>query len=161
MSNEDMESWIQAIKNAIESALDGSATTKALSIAFLMAWIQDSKNAIESALDGSATTLDLINSKSLAQNIKRHPIGDMFSGKGGNNRRTVSGSQETRELLTGASEKVTSTSSKFVQNTFTTIRNADPSNSSCADCGSTTKTEWCSINLAVVLCIGISYLLAS
>ena len=130
MSNEDMESWIQAIKNAIESALDGSATT-----------------------------LDLLNSKSLAQNIKRHPIGDMFSGKGGNNKRTVSGSQETRELLTGASEKVTSTNSKFVQNTFTTIRNADPSNSICADCGSTTKTEWCSINLAVVLCIGLSYLL--
>jgi Arf-GAP/SH3 domain/ANK repeat/PH domain-containing protein len=132
MSNEDMESWIQAIRNAIESALDGSATT-----------------------------LDLLNTKSPAQNIKRHPIGDMFSGKGGNNRRTVSGSQETRELLTGGSEKVTNTSNKSAQNTFTTIRNADPSNSVCADCGSTTKTEWCSINLAVVLCIGILYLLLS
>jgi Arf-GAP with SH3 domain, ANK repeat and PH domain-containing protein len=132
MSNEDMESWIQAIRNAIESALDGSATT-----------------------------LDLLNTKSPAQNIKRHPIGDMFSGKGGNNRRTVSGSQETRELLTGGTEKVINPSNKSVQNTFTTIRNADPSNSVCADCGSTTKTEWCSINLAVVLCIGILYLLLS
>jgi hypothetical protein len=24
----------------------------------------------------------------------------------------------------------------------------------CADCGSTVKTEWCSINLAVIICIG-------
>ena len=129
MTNEDMESWIQAIRNAIESALDGSATT-----------------------------LDLMNTKSPAQNIKRHPIGDMFSSKGGKDRRTTSGSQETRELLTGGNDKTSSTSSKSVHNTFTTIRNADPSNSVCADCGSTTKTEWCSINLAVVLCIGLSYL---
>src|SRR5271170_294964 len=125
MSNEDMESWIQAIRNAIESALDGSATT-----------------------------LDLLATRSPAQNIKRHPIGDMFS-KGGKDRRTVSGSQETRELLTGVSEKATSTK-KTVQSTLITIRNADPSNSMCADCGSTVKTEWCSINLAVIICIGMS-----
>lgn len=131
MSNEDMESWIQAIRNAIESALDGSGTT-----------------------------LDLLNAKSPTQNIKRHPIGDMFSSKGGKDRRTVSGSQETRELLTGGNGQATSTNSKAVQNTFSTIRNADPSNSICGDCGSTTKTEWCSINLAVVLCIGIPYVIS-
>jgi Arf-GAP with SH3 domain, ANK repeat and PH domain-containing protein len=124
MSNEDMESWIQAIRNAIESALDGSATT-----------------------------LDLLSSKSPAQNLKRHPIGDMFSSKGGKDRRSISGSQETRDLLTGGSEKATQ-KPKFVPSTLTAIRNADPSNSICADCGSTAKTEWCSINLAVIICIG-------
>ena len=131
MSNDDMESWIQAIRNAIESALDGSATT-----------------------------LDLLGSKSLAQNLKRHPIGDMFSSKGGKDRRSVSGSQETRELLTGGSEKATQTT-KSVPRTLTAIRNADPSNSMCADCSSTSKTEWCSINLAVVLCIGTPSVLLS
>lgn len=125
MSHEDMESWIQAIRNAIECALDGSATS-----------------------------LDLQPSK-LVQNVKRHPIGDMFSGKGGKDRRTVSGSYEPRELLTGASEKSTSTT-KSSPSRFTTIRNADPSNSVCADCGSTSKVEWCSINLAVIVCIDCS-----
>ena len=128
MSNEDMESWIQAIRNAIESALDGSATT-----------------------------VDLLATKSPPQNIKRHPIGDMFSSKGNRDRRTVSGSQETRELLTGGFEKPTNNvSRKNVPSILTTIRNVDQSNSTCADCGSTTKTEWCSINLAVILCIGIT-----
>jgi Arf-GAP with SH3 domain, ANK repeat and PH domain-containing protein len=125
MSNEDMESWIQAIRNAIESALDGSAAA-----------------------------LDLMAAKSPPQNIKRHPIGDMFSSKGGKGRRTSSGSQETRELLTGGSEKTISTT-KTPPNILATIRNVDPSNLTCADCGNTSKTEWCSINLAVVLCIGI------
>jgi Arf-GAP/SH3 domain/ANK repeat/PH domain-containing protein len=128
MSNEDMESWIQAIRNAIESALDGSATT-----------------------------LDLLATKSPPQNIKRHPIGDMFSSKGNKDRRTVSGSQETRELLTGGIEKTTNNvATKHVPSILMTIRNVDPSNSMCADCGSTAKTEWCSINLAVILCIGIA-----
>jgi Arf-GAP with SH3 domain, ANK repeat and PH domain-containing protein len=126
MSNEDMESWIQAIRNAIESALDGSGTST-----------------------------DLMASKSPAQNIKRHPIGDMFSTKGGKDRRT-SGSQETRELLTGGTDKAT-TSTRIVPSALTTIRNADPSNSMCADCGSISKTEWCSINLAVIICIGIVF----
>src|SRR5271169_5590316 len=103
MSNEDMESWIQAIRNAIESALDGSATT-----------------------------LDLLAVKSPPQNIKRHPIGDMFS-KGGKDRRTVSGSQETRELLTGGNDKAAASTTKTVPSILTTIRNVDPSNSICAD----------------------------
>jgi Arf-GAP/SH3 domain/ANK repeat/PH domain-containing protein len=126
VSNEDMESWIQAIRNAIESALDGSATT-----------------------------LDLSNPKPSQQNIKRHPIGEMFSSKGGGGKRTASGSQEMRDLLTGGSERTTNTN-KMVPNTLTTIRSVDPSNSMCADCGNTVKTEWCSINLAVIICIGVS-----
>ncbi|KAF3904072.1 hypothetical protein ABW21_db0202960 [Orbilia brochopaga] len=36
------------------------------------------------------------------------------------------------------------------------IRDADPANSSCADCGSQVKTEWVSINLGIVLCIECS-----
>jgi Arf-GAP with SH3 domain, ANK repeat and PH domain-containing protein len=125
MTNEDMESWIQAIRNAIEGALDGS------------------------------TTFDLLNTKSPPQNVKRHPIGDMFSSKGGKDRRTVSGSQEPRVLLTGGDRAANTT--KNAPKTLTTIRNVDPSNSMCADCGSTVKTEWCSINLAVILCIGMPY----
>jgi Arf-GAP with SH3 domain, ANK repeat and PH domain-containing protein len=121
MSNEDMESWIQAIRNAIESVLDGSATVN----------------------------LDML-AKSPPQTMKRHPIGDMFS-KGGKDRRT-SGS-ETRELLTGGTENTTSIT-KATPNVFTKIRNVDSSNMVCADCGNTAKTEWCSINLAVVICIG-------
>ena len=116
-------------------------------------WIQAIRNAIESALDGSGTTLDLLSSKSPPQNFKRHPIGDMFS-KGGKDRRTVSGSQETRELLTGGSDTATS-KTKSKPSVLATLRNVDPSNLQCADCGSTAKTEWCSINLAVIICIGI------
>jgi Arf-GAP/SH3 domain/ANK repeat/PH domain-containing protein len=116
-------------------------------------WIQAIRNAIESAIDGSGTSLDLLGAKSPPQNFKRHPIGDMFS-KGGKDRRTVSGSQETRELLTGGNERaVTAAKTPSI---LSTIRGIDPSNSTCADCGSTTKTEWCSINLAVILCIGTS-----
>src|SRR5271154_5584662 len=99
MSNEDMESWIQAVRNAIESALDGSVTT-----------------------------LDLLAAKSPPQNIKRHPIGDMFS-KGGKDRRNVSGSQETRELLTSGNDKTTAGAAKAVPSILTKIRKVDPSNS--------------------------------
>jgi len=117
-------------------------------------WIQAIRNAIESAIDGSGTTLDLLGAKSPPQNFKRHPIGDMFSSKGGKDRRTVSGSQETRELLTGGNERtVTATKTPSI---LSTIRAIEPSNMTCADCGSMTKTEWCSINLAVILCIGMS-----
>jgi Arf-GAP with SH3 domain, ANK repeat and PH domain-containing protein len=126
MSNEDMESWIQAIRNAIQSALDGSATT-----------------------------LDLLPAKSPPQNIKRHPVGDMFS-KGGKDRRTFSGSQESRELLTGSTDKTTA-SNASVPSPLATVRAVDPSNSVCADCGNTVKVEWCSINLAVIICIGKSF----
>jgi len=126
MSNEDMESWIQAIRNAIESALDGSGTT-----------------------------LDLLSAKSPAQH-KRNPIGDMFSSKGGKDKKTVSGSQERRELLTSGHDKMTKTSKTAEPSILSKVRNVDPSNSSCADCGSTVKVEWCSINLAVILCIGIA-----
>jgi Arf-GAP with SH3 domain, ANK repeat and PH domain-containing protein len=119
MSNEDMESWIQAIRNAIESALDGSSKP-----------------------------LELSSPKSPTA-IKRHPIGDLFS-KVNKDRRSVSGS-ETRELLASLSEKpVPKTNPRIL----TKLRNADSSNLCCADCGSTIKTEWCSINLAVILCIG-------
>lgn len=124
MSNEDMESWIQAIRNAIESALDGSGTS-----------------------------LDLLQAKSPGQN-KRNPIGDMFSSKSGKDKRTLSGSQERRDLLTGGGDKTSGTSKTHAPNILAKVRNVDPSNSICADCGSTSKVEWCSINLAVVLCIG-------
>jgi Arf-GAP with SH3 domain, ANK repeat and PH domain-containing protein len=120
-------------------------------------WIQAIRNAIESAIDGSGTSLDLLGARSPPQNFKRHPIGDMFSSKGGKDRRTFSGSQETRELLTGGNDMtVTTTKSPSI---LSTIRGIDPSNMSCADCGSTAKTEWCSINLAVILCIGMLTLL--
>jgi Arf-GAP with SH3 domain, ANK repeat and PH domain-containing protein len=124
MSSEDMESWIQAIRIAIECALDGSSTT-----------------------------LDLQPAKGSLQNVKRNPIGDMLSGKANKDRRTVSGSFEPRELLTSGTER-SLTAAKSTPNQFSTIRNADPSNSICADCGSTSKVEWCSINLAVIVCIG-------
>ena len=38
------------------------------------------------------------------------------------------------------------------------IKNTDTANCICADCGSK-KTEWCSINLGVILCIGEQMLL--
>jgi Arf-GAP with SH3 domain, ANK repeat and PH domain-containing protein len=117
-------------------------------------WIQAIRNAIESALDGSATTLDLPSART-SQALKRNPIGDMFSGKGNKDRRSVSGSQETRELLTGAIDN-TSTAAKSAPTRLITLRNADASNLVCADCGSSSKVEWCSINLAVIVCIGIS-----
>jgi len=124
LSNDDMESWIQAIRIAIECALDGSSTT-----------------------------LDLHPMRTQSQNVKRHPIGDMFSSKGNKDRRTASGPFEPRELLTGGNERSVA-STKSTPSQFTTIRSADPSNAVCADCGSTSKVEWCSINLSVIVCIG-------
>jgi Arf-GAP/SH3 domain/ANK repeat/PH domain-containing protein len=118
-------------------------------------WIQAIRNAIESALDGSSTTLDLSISK-YQQNTKRHPIGEMFSSKGGKDKRTASGSQEMRDILTGGNDRTTN-ANKAVPSTLATLRNVDPSNAMCADCGSTVKTEWCSINLAVIICIGMSF----
>jgi hypothetical protein len=117
MSNEDMESWIQAIRNAIESALQRN--------------------------------MELVPPKS--PNIKRHPIGDMFSKT--KDRRTLSDS-ETRELFIGTVNETTIVDRG--PNIIDHLRNVNFSNAICADCGGTVKTEWCSINLCVIICIGTS-----
>ncbi len=48
------------------------------------------------------------------------------------------------------------TSSNSTSPFLQSVRNADPSNSRCADCGSTKKVEWISLNLLAVICIECS-----
>jgi Arf-GAP/SH3 domain/ANK repeat/PH domain-containing protein len=111
----------------------------------LESWIKHIQAAIEGLLDGSASQ------KSFDQERVQHNrevkqtggnAGAIF-GSSGSRRSTLS-----TELLRNDKEDS--------RRLLSLMREADPQNTTCADCGSSSKVEWCSINLAVILCIECS-----
>ncbi|KAK1600321.1 PH domain-containing protein [Colletotrichum navitas] len=132
-SEEDMNSWITAINNALQSAVEGR--------------IMRDKSA-----------------PSDSGHIKRD-IGSILTGKspsvGHNSHHTNSNSAPpVRRITVGARPSThRSTSSTYDENPdklLQLLRDNDQGNCWCADCGSGTKVEWVSINLAIILCIECS-----
>lgn len=138
-SEEDMNSWISAINNALKSTLEGG-------------------NSV-TAFDSSRIENDSSQTKNL-QSILIGKPGHHSSIHGGSISSSSSSNNLYRRTTVGARPNYTKRNSctfgddpeKLLQ----LIREADPSNGSCADCGSQVKTEWVSINLGIVLCIGMS-----
>ncbi|KAK2023956.1 PH domain-containing protein [Colletotrichum zoysiae] len=132
-SEEDMNSWITAINNALQSAVEGR--------------IMRDKSA-----------------PSDSGHIKRD-IGSILTGKspsvGHNSHHTNSNSAPpVRRITVGARPSThRSASSTYDENPdklLQLLRDNDQGNCWCADCGSGTKVEWVSINLAIILCIECS-----
>ncbi|KAL3964235.1 hypothetical protein ACCO45_001239 [Purpureocillium lilacinum] len=139
-SEEDMNSWIVSINNALQSAMEGRA-------------LQDKGTPGKSHGDSS---------------IKRD-IGSVLTGKTQSlghgahppHHHTSPGSGVPfRRITVGARPSVVrTTSSGYDENPdklLQMVRDADQGNNWCADCGSGSKVEWVSINLGIILCIECS-----
>ncbi|KAI9839605.1 MAG: hypothetical protein M1819_002231 [Sarea resinae] len=138
-SEEDMTNWINAINNALQSAVELSS--------------------INPAPPTSTTQLG---------DGKRRDIGSVLTGKssssaGYSHATSVASSAANnmyRRITVGARPNYVRTSSNSFEDNpsklLQIVRDADQGNCWCADCGSGIKTEWVSINLAIVLCIECS-----
>ncbi|EEQ88761.2 ARF GTPase activator [Blastomyces dermatitidis ER-3] len=133
-SEEDMNAWIVAINNALQSAVEG----RGLPPAALQQPITDGaiRRGIGSVLTGKTSHS--------AQHTYSNP------SSSGVNRRTTVGARPS--YVRSDSNSYEENPSKLLQ----TIRDADQGNCWCADCGSLSKVEWVSINLGIVLCIECS-----
>lgn len=137
-SEEDMNSWIVAINNALQSAMEG--------------------RAFKDKPDDARTT---------GESFSKRDIGSILTGKtlslghSAQNPHANSGSgMPTRRITVGARPSAVRTSSSgYDENPdrlLQTVRNNDQGNCWCADCGSGSKVEWVSINLGIILCIECS-----
>lgn len=140
-SEDDMNNWISAVNNAIQSAVEGRDMREAP-----LAPAQEHhsiRRDIGSILTG----------KSSSMNHGHHHVasqGSTAASNGGVFRRTTVGARPAyhRQGSGGYDESP----DKLLQ----LLREADQGNCWCADCGSGVKTEWVSINLAIILCIECS-----
>ncbi|KAI5358504.1 Putative Arf GTPase activating protein [Septoria linicola] len=130
----------------------------------LRAWIGAINNALQSAFENKNQPLPA--SPSPAPTSHRKDIAAVLTGKSSsfsghrqvsNPNRHSASSAVSRHATTGdkpAYKRIDSEPepSALLQR----IKNADEGNKVCADCGSDSKVDWCSINLGVLLCIECS-----
>ncbi|PGH06597.1 hypothetical protein AJ80_08156 [Polytolypa hystricis UAMH7299] len=135
-SEEDMNAWITAINNALQSAVEGR--TLASSVPKSAMSDGPIHRDIGSVLTGKSPSYS---------SYHGHPN---ISNTSNVNRRTTVGARPTYSR--SDSNTYEENPAKLLQ----TIRAADQGNSWCADCGSSSKVEWVSINLGIVLCIECS-----
>jgi Arf-GAP/SH3 domain/ANK repeat/PH domain-containing protein len=132
-SEEDMSNWITAINNALQSAVEGRSIPPSVH--------SDNgtiRRDIGSVLTGKSSSYSGQHSYSTSSNLNSV------------NRRTTVGARPI--YIRSDSNSFEENPGKLLQ----TIRDADQGNKWCADCGSTIKVEWVSINLGIVLCIECS-----
>ena len=131
-SEEDMHSWITAINNALQSAVEGRG-------------LRERPNPSQ----GEDSPL-------------KRDIGSILTGKGSSGSHSSSGGLPSRRITVTGPRPATqrSASSSFDDNhpdkLLQMLRENDQGNCWCADCGSSSKVEWVSINLAIILCIECS-----
>jgi Arf-GAP/SH3 domain/ANK repeat/PH domain-containing protein len=136
-SEEDMNSWILSINNALQSAVEGRAYRDR------QATSRGSDNSINRDI-GSVLTGKI-------QSIHgSHNSHHSNTNSGVPFRRTTVGARPTpvRTPSSGYDEHP----DKLLQ----MLRDNDQGNCWCADCGSGAKVEWVSINLGIILCIECS-----
>ena len=133
-AEDDMHSWINAINNALQTAVETRSRPSSFT---------PSSNGDRSTRDiGSVLT------------------GKSSSYSGHHSHATTAASGVNRRITTGSRPiYVRSDSNSYEDNPsklLQTIRDNDQGNRWCADCGSGSKVEWVSINLGIVLCIECS-----
>jgi Arf-GAP with SH3 domain, ANK repeat and PH domain-containing protein len=138
-SEEDMNNWISAINNALQSAVEGRGM-KDLPAPMPQNEGSSIRRDIGSILTGKSSSL---NHGSQGPMLGSSNTSGVF-------RRTTVGAKPTHTPSTSSS--VDEVPDKLLQ----TLRDADQGNCWCADCGSGVKVEWVSINLAIILCIECS-----
>ncbi|KAL4811556.1 hypothetical protein BDV18DRAFT_11227 [Aspergillus unguis] len=132
-SEDDMGNWIRAINNALQSAVEGRSNypPPVSTEADKPSMGRD----IGSVLTGKSSSVHHSHHSSASSNVTR---------------RTTVGARPS--YVRGDSQGYEDNPSKLLQ----AVRDADQGNQWCADCNSTSKVEWVSINLGIVLCIECS-----
>jgi Arf-GAP with SH3 domain, ANK repeat and PH domain-containing protein len=132
-SDEDMSNWILSINNALQSAVEGRGVKDKPTSAAASTGSTSIKRDIGSILTGKSTSLNhgTHSAAAAAHSQRRTTVG----ARPGTNRTSSSSVDENPD--------------KILQS----LRDNDQGNCWCADCGSGTKVEWVSINLAIILCI--------
>ena len=137
-SDDDRSNWINSINSAVQSAVEGRAThaTPQRNVSEREVRGRD----IGSVLTGKSSSLSGSHGQ---HNLNRRPESP------GMNRRVTVGA---RPSYIGTSSSFGDNPSKLLE----LVRAADAGNYSCADCGSTSRVEWVSLNLGIILCIECS-----
>jgi Arf-GAP/SH3 domain/ANK repeat/PH domain-containing protein len=135
-SEEDMSTWITAINNALQSAVEGRSVPSVPPSAHSDS--SSMRRDIGSILTGKSSSYSGQHSHSTSPNSNSV------------NRRTTVGARPS--YIRHDSNSYEENPAKLLQ----TIRDADEGNKWCSDCGSAIKVEWVSINLGIVLCIECS-----
>ena len=132
-SEEDMNHWINAINNALQSAFEAGGQAPQQ--------IRKEPAARESIREFGHALLGKSSSTSGAHGYSHR------NDASGVSRRITVGSRPTYTRT--SSNSYDENPSKLLDQ----IRNNDHGNQFCADCGSTSKVEWVSLNLGIILCI--------
>lgn len=139
-SEEDMNNWISAINNALQSAVEGRGMRDVPSPASHEKEGSSMRRDIGAILTGKSSSMNHGNNHSSAINNAANSV---F-------RRTTVGARPV--YVRASTNSYDENPDKLLQ----LLREADQGNCWCADCGSGIKTEWVSINLAIILCIECS-----
>lgn len=145
-SEEDMGNWINAINNALQSAVEGRVSQKTVVPPSPVPDGNTRHRDIGSVLTGKSTS-----------HSGHH--GSSSTAMSGNNNNNANSSVNRRTTVGARPSYVRSDSHSYDANPsklLQVIRDADQGNAFCADCGSSSKVEWVSINLGIVLCIECS-----
>jgi Arf-GAP/SH3 domain/ANK repeat/PH domain-containing protein len=143
-SEDDMNNWISAINNALQSAVEGRGMKDIPA---------PTAHAESSATSIGRNIGQILTGKSSSMNHGSHQTHPPSSSHGNASsvlRRTTVGARPAYARST--SQTFDEQPDKLLQ----MLRDADRGNCWCADCGSGVKTEWVSINLAIILCIECS-----
>jgi Arf-GAP/SH3 domain/ANK repeat/PH domain-containing protein len=143
-SEEDMNNWINAINNALQSAFEGRNNQPQFSPTD-PTHPPSLRRDIGSILTGKSSSNHTQLHHSQSQSTSSSKNSDTNVG-----RRTTVGARPSYIRTDSGSYNENPT--KLLQE----IRERDQGNSYCADCNSNIKTEWCSINLGIILCIECS-----
>nr|pir hypothetical protein B14D6.480 [imported] - Neurospora crassa [Neurospora crassa] len=139
-SEEDMNSWIMAINNALQSAVEGRGLKDMKPPPSSIGHSDFDRRDIASVLTGKSSSI----------NHHHHH----FHGHSNQNlspipsRRTTVGARPS----TARAPSFDESPDRLLQ----MLRENDQGNSWCADCGSSNKVEWVSLNLAIIVCIECS-----
>lgn len=129
-------------------------------------WIRSINNALQSAVEGQGMPPPPLSSKN--ESSSGRDIGSVLTGKSSSvsghhsysNSSSTSASGVSRRTTVGARPSyVRNDSNSYEENPsrlLQVVREADEGNNWCADCGSSSKVEWVSINLGIILCIECS-----
>ncbi|TQV99862.1 hypothetical protein V2A60_005292 [Cordyceps javanica] len=138
-SEEDMNSWINSINNALQSAVEGRSGRERYAAPASTSNEPSIKRDIGSILTGKSQSLMHSSSHSHSSSSSGIPFRRITVGARPSPVRThSSGYDENPDQL------------------LQMLRDNDQGNNWCADCGSGSKVEWVSINLGIILCIECS-----
>jgi Arf-GAP/SH3 domain/ANK repeat/PH domain-containing protein len=168
-SEEDMQSWIRSINNGISSSLEGSShSIKDYSASSDLPTIRPTHTNQSASHDSKLSPVSTSVIRLPDEPVDNNSLSDLKeefaklnSRKVSLHRRTSTQKNVTEKISPykpSLSTKPTKTQPEKKGSTRISevVYNLDASNRYCADCGSSSKVEWISINLLCILCIDCS-----